>query len=392
MENSLHRQICEDIAALGGRALLVGGCVRDHLLGIAPQDIDCEVHDLAPDALYALLTRYGEVDKSGEPFGVFTLKAQDFDFALPRIERRTGSGHTDFAVTPIPSLTPREAAARRDFTVNAIMMDALTGELIDPYGGAEDLRRGVLRAVPGGQFMEDPLRVLRGAQFAARFHLWPDGDTLALMRRMPLGELSAQRVLSETKKALLQAERPGVYFGVLGEAEALAPWFTALLEGDALSLAADMLNRAALLRSRAREPLGFMLAALTCALPSQEAAGMLAQLGVSRQTAAVCASLTALYGRMLRGGEHASLMLDACACPHDLALLCIAGGADEGRMMEQLSAYEAAAARPMPTGKMLLEAGAAPGPDMKRLLEAARKKALLGMDANEAVREVMNQR
>jgi len=360
-------------------------------MGVTPQDIDCEVHDVEPEALYALLTKYGEVDKSGERFGVFTLKAQDFDFALPRIERLTGSAHTDFEITPIPSLTPREAAARRDFTVNAIMMDALTGEIIDPYGGAEDLKKGVLRAVPGGQFCEDPLRVLRGAQFAARFHLWPDGDTLSLMRQMPLDSLSAQRVMSETKKALLQAAEPGRYFRILREAGALTPWFKELCADDALRRAADMLDRAAVLRERAREPLCLMLAALTLPLSAQDAGELLARLSAGKSASAYYASVTSLYGRMLRGGEHPHLVFDACACPHDLALLCIAGGAQEAQMMERLRLYEAAAARPMPTGNMMLEAGVYPGPDMKRLLDAAREKALMGMDAKDAVQEVIKQ-
>ena len=395
--SDLHRQICEAIAALGGRALLVGGCVRDRLLGITPLDIDCEVHGIEPDQLCQILSAYGEVDKSGERFGVFTLKEQGFDFALPRIERLTGSAHTDFDVTPIPSLTPREAAARRDFTVNAIMMDALTGEIIDPYGGADDLKRGVLRAVPGGQFHEDPLRVLRGAQFAARFHLWPDGDTLAQMRRMPLDTLSAQRVMSETKKALLQAEEPGVYVRILREAGAITPWFKELCADNALECAADMLDRAAALRDRAKEPLAFMLAAMTGALCKEDESALLARLGVNKSVSAVCASLTALYGETAAclaagsGMERTHLLFDACACAHDLALLCIAGGADEARMTERLRAYEAAAARPMPTGRMLMEAGAKPGPHMKEQLSAARKKALLGMDAGEAVKQVLRE-
>lgn len=390
--NNLHRQICEDIASRGGRALLVGGCVRDMLTGVAPQDIDCEVHDLAPDVLYALLSRYGDVDKSGEPFGVFTLKEQDFDFALPRIERRTGSAHTDFEITPIPNLSPKAAAARRDFTVNAIMMDALTGEVIDPYGGAEDLKRGVLRAVPGGQFQEDPLRVLRGAQFAARFSLWPEEETLSLMRQMPLGDLSAQRVLSETKKALLQAEKPGVYLSVLGAADALTPWFKALSGEEALSHAAEMLDRAAKLRSRAKEPLLFMLAAMTHGLDEKAADALLTGLGVSKSGAAYCESLSARQKDMHLGRAHASLVFDRCVCPADLALFCAACGESEAVMAERLRAYEAAVSRPMPTGRMLVEAGVKPGPHMKRMVEAARDLALLGMDAESAVQRVIKEK
>lgn len=387
--NDLHTQICRAIAALGGRAYLVGGYVRDRLLAIASQDIDCEVYGLDKAALYDLLGRYGEVDTSGEAFGVYTLKSAGYDFALPRLERRTGSAHTDFEVTPMPNLTARQAAARRDFTVNAMMMDALTGEIIDPYGGLADLRAKVLRAVPGGQFEEDPLRVLRGAQFAARFDLTPEEGTLAAMRRMPLDALSAQRVLSETKKALLQAARPGAYMRVLYAANALKPWFCAFTKGDAAENAAAALDRAAMLRDRARESLGFMLAAMTAELSADEAEGMLKRLGVSKSVTAYCLSLTDACKKMRRGDTHASLIFDGCACAQDLALLCVVCGADEQAVMEHMAVYEAAAARPMPTGRMLMAAGVKPGPDMKAMLAAAREKTLLGMDALEAVNAVV---
>ena len=391
MENELHRRICLKIQENGGRAYLVGGCVRDHLLGIPSLDVDCEVHGMEQSALYALLSSFGEVDISGERFGVYTLRDNGFDFALPRVERLTGSAHTDFEVTPIPTLSPKEAAARRDFTVNAIMMDALTGEIIDPYGGAQDLENGILRAVPGGKFFEDPLRVLRGAQFAARFSLTPDADTLAMMRRMPLHDLSAQRVLSETKKALLGAQRPGIYLHVLRDAAALTPWFKELSEGDALGSAVRMLNRAAALRSRAKEPLALMLAAMTCALSTEDVDNLLARLCVGRHTAALSKSLIEGCAAMRQEDSPPMLVFDRCACAQDLALLCIAGGMDEKEIMARLSAYEAAVSRPMPTGKMLLDSGAQPGPGMRALLAAAREKALMGMDAQEAVKAVLRQ-
>ena len=170
--------------ALGGRAMLVGGCVRDALTGRGSADIDCEVYGLAPQALRSLAAEFGEVDESGARYGIFSLKGAEIDLAVPRLERRTGPKHGDFDVRLDPALPFARAAARRDFTVNAILRDALTGEIVDPFGGQADLRRGVLRAVPGDGFAEDPLRVLRGAQFAARFRLSPDAKTLEKMRTM----------------------------------------------------------------------------------------------------------------------------------------------------------------------------------------------------------------
>ena len=443
MTPPLHRAIAQAIADAGGRALLVGGCVRDSLLGLPAQDIDCEVHGLSAGALHALLSRFGEVDQSGEAFGVYTLKEPGFDFALPRMERRTGSAHTDFAVTPMPDLPPERAAARRDFTVNAIMRDALTGELIDPYGGAADLQNGVLRAVPGGQFAEDPLRVLRGAQFAARFSLTPDAGTLALMRSMPLDALSAQRVAGEMKKALLTAGRPDVFFRVLAMADALKPWFTeihALIgvpqstkyhpEGDAFEHTMLVLREAAAVRNQARDPYAFMLAALTHDLGKavttkmgekgdwqsirHEIEGlplitaMLTRLAVPAGTIAYCRSLCRLHMRVhtcYYQGARASrtnLLFDECVSPRELALLCIcdsrgtgkprtAADAEETFITERLRLYEEAAAKPMPTGRMLMEEGTVPGPQMKRLLAAAREKALLGMDARRAAREAIRE-
>lgn len=442
MKSELHRSICEEIRDMGGRALLVGGCVRDRLLGIEAQDIDCEVHDLPGEALYALLSRYGEVDRSGEPFGVFTLKQEDFDFALPRRERRTGRLHTDFEVTPIPSLSPEQAAARRDFTINAVMQDALTGELIDPYGGESDLRRGVLRAVPGGQFEEDPLRVLRGAQFCARFHLYPDEDTLSSMRRMPLDELSGQRVFSEMKKALLHADRPSVFFRVLRDAGALMPWLRELdalvglpqsshhPEGDAFEHTMLVIDEAAAVRRQMEDPLSFMLAALThdlgkpavtvkneqgewsarghgeAGVPLIEA--MLTRLGAGRGVIEYCSRMCRwhmpLHTCYYLGKDLIELyrVFDACGGPYALAMLCICDARGTGKprsladreeafLMERLRLYEQAAIRPMPTGEMFIRAGAKPGRQMRQRIACARELTLMGMDAAEAVQAVLRE-
>ena len=436
--NERFLAVARDIHDAGGRALLVGGCVRDGLLSLPCSDIDCEVHGLARETLFALLERHGHVDRSGEAFGVFTLPEIGVDFALPRMEKRTGSAHTDFEIEAIPDLSPMQAAARRDFTVNAIMQDALTGEIIDPYGGEEDLKNGVLRAVPGGQFEEDPLRVLRGAQFAARFHLTPEEDTLKAMRRMPLCHLSGPRVMAEMKKALLHSDAPDVFFRVLCQANALSPWFKELdslrgvpqnpvyhPEGDAFEHTMLVLREAAALRARAKDPLLLMLAALTHDLGKavttkkndkgnwqsigHETAGMplaeslLSRLGAGKQHIALCKNLCKLHMRVhncFSGGARETrthLLFDECMDPDMLALLCIAdargkGGTRENAEREEafilgrLRAYREAAAREMPTGQMFLTAGAKPGPQMKTMIREARRRTLLGMDAREAVR------
>ena len=166
----------------GGRALLVGGWVRDRLRGHPSKDVDVEVFGLPADRLEPLLARFGTVNTVGESFAVY--KVAGLDVALPRRESKAGRGHRGFRVEGDPSMTPAEAARRRDFTVNAIAWDPLADEYIDPFAGRADLGRGLLRAVDPATFADDSLRVLRGVQFAARFHLHMDRQTKALCRAL----------------------------------------------------------------------------------------------------------------------------------------------------------------------------------------------------------------
>ncbi len=187
----------------GGRALLVGGCVRDGLLGRPAKDIDMEVYGLAIDAVESALQPYFRLDTVGRAFGVLILKGEGIDLALPRRESKTGPKHTDFRVEGDPTMSPEEAAARRDFTINAISCDPLTGEILDPFEGIPDLQARRLRHVSAA-FGEDPLRVLRGMQFVARFELTPDPATIALCRGLSPAELPAERLWEEWKKLLLK--------------------------------------------------------------------------------------------------------------------------------------------------------------------------------------------
>ena len=212
----------------GGRAFYVGGFVRDMLMRggtIAPKDVDVEVHGIRPGELEKLLGELGEVKKMGISFGVFNLRHYDIDIAMPRMEHATGRGHRDFEVFVDPFIGPEKAAKRRDFTVNALMQDVLTGEILDFFGGREDLERGILRHVDDGSFAEDPLRVFRAAQFAARFGFDIAGETLILCSRMDVTALSSERVFGEAEKAFLKAERPFDFFVWLWRMNRLDEWF-----------------------------------------------------------------------------------------------------------------------------------------------------------------------
>ncbi len=209
---ALARAIAESVRQAGGRALIVGGWCRDRLLGRGSKDIDLEVFALPADRLRALLERFGAVQTVGESFTVY--KVGPIDVALPRHESKVARGHRGFDVRGDPGMSFDEAARRRDFTINAIGFDPVTGEWLDPFGGREDLRRRLLRAVDPRTFPEDSLRVLRAVQFAARFELALDAATAAICRDIPLDDLPAERIWGEMEKLLLQAARPSGGFAV----------------------------------------------------------------------------------------------------------------------------------------------------------------------------------
>jgi tRNA nucleotidyltransferase (CCA-adding enzyme) len=222
--------VARAVQARGGRALIVGGWVRDRLLGGNAKDLDLEVFGMTADSLRTTLEAFGPVNAVGESFTVY--KVGDMDVSLPRRESKTGHGHKGFTVTGDPAMSVREAARRRDFTINAMSMDPLTGELLDPWDGQADLTARVLRAVDPITFADDSLRVLRALQFAARFTLTIDTATAALCRSLPLDDLPAERVWGEVEKLLLRAARPSVGLALaleLGVVQRLWPELHALV-------------------------------------------------------------------------------------------------------------------------------------------------------------------
>ena len=190
---------------------LVGGFVRDLLRGKPGKDIDIEVHGISFEKLHRLLSPFGSTDIVGRSFGVIKLRlnGRDYDFSLPRRESKTASGHRGFAIIPDPNLNDTEAAARRDFTINAIAIDPFSGAIIDPFEGQRDLRMGILRHT-SSSFSEDPLRVLRAFQFASRFGFAMAPETVALCRSISdaYSELPVERVWGEWAKWGTQSSKP----------------------------------------------------------------------------------------------------------------------------------------------------------------------------------------
>lgn len=222
------KAIATAVREAGGRALIVGGWVRDRLLDRQAQNIDLEVFGVKPEQLRLLLERFGSVEAVGESFQVYKLG--DLDVSLPRRDSKAGRGHKGFVVVGDPDMSIAEAARRRDFTVNAISWDPLTDEYHDPFHGRDDLKKRLLRVVDPATFADDSLRVLRAIQLAARFELTLDEQTAAICREIPLDDLPAERVWGEFEK-LLFAHRPSLGFALaldLGIIRRLFPELQAL--------------------------------------------------------------------------------------------------------------------------------------------------------------------
>ena len=226
MPMSTVNNIATAVHDAGGRALIVGGWVRDQLLGLPEStNVDLEVFGLPGDRLRALLETFGRVESVGESFQVY--KIGSLDVSLPRRDSKAGRGHRGFVVSGDPDMSITEAARRRDFTVNAISFDPLTGEYFDPFNGRRDLEQRLLRVVDPQTFGDDSLRVLRGVQFAARFALALEESTAALCRQIPLDDLPSERVWGEFEK-LLFAPKPSIGFTIAMDLGIVAKLFPEL--------------------------------------------------------------------------------------------------------------------------------------------------------------------
>ena len=375
----------------------------------------------------------------GSSFGIYSLKGSHIDIAMPRKERAIGLGHRDFETFADPFIGTYEAAKRRDLTVGALMMDVLTGEIIDHFGGKSDLQNGVLRHVCAETFTEDPLRVLRLAQFAARFEFSPAEETLALCKTMPLSHLSRERVWEEMRKALLKAEKPSVFFEVLRNVGGLDDWFPevkALIgveqnpdyhaEGDVFTHTMMVLDEAAKYRGEVSDPFAFMLTALchdfgkavcteeidgklcsrhheTLGLPIAER--FLLRLTNETRIISYVKNLTeyhmrpnaiAAFGSSVKATNK---MFDSVRAAKDLfyfakadhfGRICAVGSPfHENFLLERLRIYEDTMREPYVMGRDLLGAGLTPGPYFSQLLAHAHKLRLAGVKKEAALKQTL---
>ena len=424
----------------GGRVYMVGGCVRDLLMGNEPKDIDIEVHGIQPESLKDILTEVGEPMSYGESFGIYSLKGLDLDVAMPRREHAIGRGHRDFEVDVDPFIGTFKAALRRDFTMNALMQDVLTGEIVDHFGGQKDIKNGIIRHVNSESFIEDPLRVMRAAQFAARFGFTVADETIELCKKMAISELSSERVEGELKKALMNSYHPSVFFQVLREMDQLLPWFRELKEligleqdpifhpeGDVWTHTMEVTDRGAELRKEAEEPYGFMLLCLTHDLGKittttfdkgrihaygHETEGIhIAETFLNRFVGsnAIKDYVLQMIPSHMKPNMVAysrskvkvtNKMFDGVPSPGDLVLFSMADRpvmagdhefqGDRDFLEERLKEYRDTMKEPYVMGRDLIEAGFAPGEDFSEILEYAHKLRLAGIRKPEALKQVIS--
>tara|TARA_B100001093_G_scaffold115295_1_gene107702 strand:- start:56 stop:1450 length:1395 start_codon:yes stop_codon:yes gene_type:complete len=202
---ALARELGRLFDAEGGQLSMVGGSVRDLFLGSGPDELDLEVRGLPLEKVMAIVQRKYSCDEVGKAFGVLRIHGKPVEIALPRKECKSGTGHKGFEVEIEPFLPFELASARRDFTINAMGLNPISGELMDPFNGMRDLQKHILRHV-GPAFIEDPLRVLRGMQFVARFDLSAAPETITLCQSMEMEGLPAERLYEEWKKLILRGK------------------------------------------------------------------------------------------------------------------------------------------------------------------------------------------
>ena len=398
-------------SARGGRALLAGGSVRDALLGRVVKDFDIEVHGLAADELLSSLEGVCEVDAVGMSFGVIKVKHREIDITLPRRENKTGAGHRGFLVETDPTLSFAEAAARRDFTINAIMYDPLTDELIDPWNGAEDLKKGMLRHV-SEHFSEDPLRVLRGMQFAARLGFRAAPETLALCAELDQNELAMERIGTEWEKLLLQGKTISAGLDFLKQCRWIRfyPELEQVSAGGNWAKLKEFADRCAALRPAGKDQaLLFMASALTalCGADPESAAEECSRFCRRLWNREELIARAALLVRTFREYAEASPETFTDPLCRRLALrlrglvlfaLLFEGAENEAAADHLRSAGERlgvldAPPAPLLTGRHGIAAGMEPGPAMGKLLNECFEAQLDGLFTDlEGAEKVLRER
>lgn len=437
------KRMAIDIAKLvnkqGGRTFYVGGYVRDEILHKPSKDVDIEVHGITSDELKSILMNLGKLRTQGASFGVYNLDGYDIDIVQPRKETATGRGHKDFEVFVDPFIGYEKAAERRDFTINAMMEDVLTGEIVDPFGGYDDCKNGIIRHVNDNTFKEDPLRVLRAAQFASRFGFKIAPETKDVMREMDLSTLSHERVYGEMKKALMKSDRPSIFFETLRDVNQLDTWFPELKamigceqnpiwhpEGDVWNHTMATIDCAVEFRDKVEHPEYYMVSALCHDIGKPVSmfkddkgnihtyyhyengipivTNFLDRINNDKSLSNYVINMTENHMRPHNCFDNHSavkdtnIMYDKSICPHDLMMLAVADTSsrglenftkeEESYLKERLELYTKRMLEPQVGGADLIALGIKPGPIFSDILAYAHKQHLSGEDKEKVLKSI----
>jgi len=404
-------KIAQEVKKAGGRALLVGGSVRDALLGQhAIKDFDLEVYGLEKSALKHLLNNIGRsrtredargrVVEIGKQFGVFNLDG--IDIALPRTDSRTkpGLGRKP-EVKSQPNLEFEKASRRRDLTINALAYDPLTGKILDAQGGLLDHKRGILRAVDRTSFGDDPLRVLRVMQFAGRFGFKIDPQTLKLCRSISLKHLAKERVGEEWRKLMLKSPKPsmgleagrqlGVFSKLHPALARMSPtnWKATKKAVDHIAQVSSVIarqsafgGRSPTTRQSTLETL--LLAALIHYLKPDVGRKFLGQINLSKSQAKVVDKLNELAHQVGNSDEFVRRSVYELSkmglSSNDLVLLLRATGKASlsKEILRRVKVLHAEKVKPLLQGRDLLALGVKPGKEMGELLDQVFDQQLAG--------------
>ena len=437
MNKTIEYKIAEKIKEKGGRVFYVGGYVRDSLLNIKTKDIDIEVHNISYDDLIDTISELGEVVEHGSNFGILSLKKHNLDIALPRKEFNTGRGHKDFKIYTDPFIGTYKAAKRRDFTINALMKDVLTGEIIDHFNGLQDLENKIIRHIDDDSFVEDPLRVLRACQFASRFNFKIADETINLCSKMDISSLSKERIEEELKKALLLSNKPSIFFDYLRQMKQLDFWFKEINdlinvkqdpiyhpEGDVYTHTMIVLNEASKYLNEVSNPYSFMLLALCHDLGKtvssfedngrihaynhensgvEIASKLLKRFSNNKNVKKYITNMIKLHMKpnvCFRNNakeKTTNAMFDEAIAPIDLIYfaMCdhISNETIDTRkqfLFERLNIYNELMKKPEVTGDDLIKAGLIPDERFKETLEFAHKLHLSGIDKDNALKQALS--
>lgn len=427
----LAREIAEKVALKGGKTYYVGGCVRDIIMNKEPNDIDIEIFGIAEGELCEILESVGSLKDITSSFEIYNLTGSNLDITLPR-----NSDNNEIN----PFVSEKEAAKRRDFTMNSVMKNVLNGEILDYFGGVDDIENAVIRATSEDSFKNDPLRVFRMADFCARLNFTPDEHTKKLASQVDLGDLKRERVFEELKKALMKSEKPSIFFETLRDINGLDFWFQELKalinieqnpkwhpEGNVWNHTMLVINEAAKLKSEAKEPFNFMLSALFHDLGKAVAttvkggkiisyghdvkgvgltAKAVKRLTNNKSILKYATNMTELhmrpngYAAQKSSQKAFNMLFYASVCPEDLVLLSKADhmgrssfsdySATEERLKQAMEAYNRLMAEPYITGKDLIDAGIAPDKNFSKLLDFANKLRLSEVTYESALKQVIS--